>query len=84
MTEHTHACTHTHTNTHVLLHSIQSMRGPWLASCNLFQLLGLVNGATEEKDIREELLKQKEQKQEQGEDYEDVNTDQESVDEEGD
>lgn len=38
---------------------------------------------TEEKDIREELLKQKEQKQEQGEDYEDVNTDQESDDKEG-
>ena len=63
------------------------MRGPRLASSNLFQLLGLVNGVTEDKDIPEELLKQKEQKQERGRggwDYEDVNTDQESVDKEGD
>ena len=32
------------------------MRGPRLASSNLFQLLGLVNGVTEDKDIPEELL----------------------------
>lgn len=38
----------------------------------------------EEKDIPEELPKQKEWKQEEGGDYEDVNTDQECVDEEGD
>lgn len=38
----------------------------------------------EEKDIPEELPKQKERKQEERGDYEDVNTDQECVDEEGD
>ncbi|XP_057560934.1 guanine nucleotide-binding protein-like 3 isoform X2 [Hippopotamus amphibius kiboko] len=64
-------------------HSIQAIRGPRLASSILFQSTGLTNGVIEEKDISEELPKQKEQKQE-GEDCEDVNTDQESVDEEGD
>ena len=63
MTEHTHMHAPTHKHTHTLT---QSMRGPRLDSSNLFQLLGLVNGVTEDKDIPEELLKQKEQKQEQG------------------
>ena len=39
---------------------------------------------TDEKDIPEELPKQKKQKQEQGESHEDVNTDQGIIDEEGD
>ncbi|XP_057601008.1 integral membrane protein GPR155 isoform X5 [Hippopotamus amphibius kiboko] len=64
-------------------HSIQAIRGPRLASSILFQSSSLTNGVIEEKDISEELPKQKEQKQE-GEDREGVNTDQESVDEEGD
>ncbi|XP_007451929.1 PREDICTED: guanine nucleotide-binding protein-like 3 [Lipotes vexillifer] len=65
-------------------HSIQAIRGPRLASSILFQSSGLTNGVIEEKDIPEELPKQKERKQEEGGDYEDVNTDQECVDEEGD
>lgn len=65
-------------------HSIQAIRGPRLASSILFQSSGLTNGVIEEKDIPEELPKQKEWKQEEGGDYEDVNTDQECVDEEGD
>ena len=66
MTVHTHACVHTHTNTHVLLHSMQSVRGPRLAGSKLFQLLGLVNGVTEEKYIPEELLKQKSRSRSRG------------------
>ncbi|XP_059878638.1 guanine nucleotide-binding protein-like 3 isoform X1 [Delphinus delphis] len=62
-------------------HSIQAIRGPRLASSILFQSSGLTNGVIEEKDIPEELPKQKEWKQEEGGDYEDVNTDQECVDE---
>ncbi|XP_059967569.1 guanine nucleotide-binding protein-like 3 [Mesoplodon densirostris] len=65
-------------------HSIQAIRGPRLASSILFQSSGLTNGVIEEKDIPEELPKQKEPKQEAAGDYEDVNTDQECVDEEGD
>ncbi|XP_022428624.1 guanine nucleotide-binding protein-like 3 [Delphinapterus leucas] len=65
-------------------HSIQAIRGPRLASSILFQSSGLTNGVIEEKDIPEELPKQKERKQEEGGDYEDVNTDQECVDEEDD
>ncbi|XP_024602096.1 guanine nucleotide-binding protein-like 3 isoform X1 [Neophocaena asiaeorientalis asiaeorientalis] len=65
-------------------HSIQAIRGPRLASSILFQSSGLTNGVIEEKDIPEELPKQKERKQEERGDYEDVNTDQECVDEEGD
>ncbi|XP_007174815.1 guanine nucleotide-binding protein-like 3 [Balaenoptera acutorostrata] len=65
-------------------HSIQAIRGPRLASSILFQSSGLTNGVIEEKDIPEELPKQKEWKQEERGDYEDVNTDQECVDEEGD
>ncbi|KAM9076429.1 guanine nucleotide-binding protein-like 3 [Megaptera novaeangliae] len=65
-------------------HSIRAIRGPRLASSILFQSSGLTNGVIEEKDIPEELPKQKEWKQEEGGDYEDVNTDQECVDEEGD
>eukprot|EP00069_Balaena_mysticetus_P018569 bmy_11568T0 len=65
-------------------HSIRAIRGPRLASSILFQSSGLTNGVIEEKDIPEELPKQKERKQEEGGDYEDVNTDQECVDEEGD
>ncbi|XP_019803013.1 guanine nucleotide-binding protein-like 3 [Tursiops truncatus] len=62
-------------------HSIQAIRGPRLASSILFQSSGLTNGVIEEKDIPEELPKQKEWKQEERGDYEDVNTDQECVDE---
>ncbi|KAJ8788044.1 hypothetical protein J1605_022605 [Eschrichtius robustus] len=65
-------------------HSIRAIRGPRLASSILFQSSGLTNGVIEEKDIPEELPKQKEWKQEEGGDYEDVNTDQECVEEEGD
>ncbi|XP_032503681.1 guanine nucleotide-binding protein-like 3 isoform X1 [Phocoena sinus] len=65
-------------------HSIQAIRGPRLASSILFQSSGLTNAVIEEKDIPEELPKQKERKQEERGDYEDVNTDQECVDEEGD
>ncbi|XP_061052952.1 guanine nucleotide-binding protein-like 3 [Eubalaena glacialis] len=65
-------------------HSIRAIRGPRLASSLLFQSSGLTNGVIEEKDIPEELPKQKERKQEEGGDYEDVNTDQECVEEEGD
>ncbi|XP_007116667.2 guanine nucleotide-binding protein-like 3 isoform X1 [Physeter macrocephalus] len=65
-------------------HSIRAIRGPRLGSSILFQSSGLTNGVIEEKDIPEELPKQKERKQEEGGDYEDVNTDQECVDEEGD
>ena len=61
-----------------------AIRGPRLASSILFQSSGLTNGVIEEKDIPEELPKQKEWKQEERGDYEDVNTDQECVDEEGD
>lgn len=63
-------------------HSIQAIRGPRLASSILFKSSGLTNGITEEKDIPEELPKQKERKQEKGEDYEDISNDQESVEEE--
>lgn len=61
-----------------------AIKGPRLAGSILFQSSGLTNGIIEEGDIPEEPLKQKEQKQEEGEDYGDVDTDQESVDKEGD
>ncbi|KAM7063508.1 guanine nucleotide-binding protein-like 3 isoform 1-T1 [Molossus nigricans] len=61
-------------------HSIQTIRGPRLACSILFQSSGLTNGIIEEKDIPE-LPKQKENKQEEGEDYEDIDSDQDSVDE---
>ncbi|XP_047632450.1 guanine nucleotide-binding protein-like 3 isoform X1 [Phacochoerus africanus] len=64
--------------------SIQAIKGPRLAGSILFQSSGLTNGIIEEGDIPEEPPKQKEQKQEEGEDYGDVDTDQESVDKEGD
>ncbi|XP_019483650.1 PREDICTED: guanine nucleotide-binding protein-like 3 [Hipposideros armiger] len=63
-------------------HSIQAIRGPRLANSILFQSSGLTNGIIEETDIPEELPKQKERKQEVGEDYADMDNDQESVDEE--
>lgn len=59
-----------------------AVRGPRLASSILFQSSGLTNGIIEEKDIPEELPKQKEKKQEDGEDYKDLDSDQEIVDEE--
>lgn len=59
-----------------------AIRGPRLANSILFQSSGLTNGIIEEKDIPEELPKQKERKQEVREDYEDMDNDQESVDEE--
>ncbi|XP_028016831.2 guanine nucleotide-binding protein-like 3 isoform X1 [Eptesicus fuscus] len=65
-------------------HSIQAIRGPHLASSILFQSSGLTNGITEEKDIVEELPKQKGRKQEEGKDLGDINSDQKSVDEEAD
>ncbi|KAF4023980.1 hypothetical protein G4228_015771 [Cervus hanglu yarkandensis] len=65
-------------------YSIQAIKSPHLASSILFQSSGLTNGVIDEKDIPEELPKQKKQKQEQGESYEDVNTDQGIVDKEGD
>ncbi|XP_036122720.1 guanine nucleotide-binding protein-like 3 isoform X3 [Molossus molossus] len=61
-------------------HSIQTIRGPRLACSILFQSSGLTNGIIEERDIPE-LPKQKENKQEEGEDYEDIDSDQDSVDE---
>ena len=63
---------------------IQAIKSPHLANSILFQPSGLTNGVIDEKDIPEELPKQKKQKQEQGESYEDVNTDQGIIDEEGD
>ncbi|CAI9159616.1 unnamed protein product [Rangifer tarandus platyrhynchus] len=65
-------------------YSIQAIKSPHLANSILFQSSGLTNGVIDEKDIPEQLPKQKKQKQEQGESYEDVNTDQGIVDEEGD
>ncbi|KAF6099405.1 G protein nucleolar 3 [Phyllostomus discolor] len=59
-------------------HSIQAIRSPRLASSILFQSSGLTNGIIEEKDIPEELPKQ----QQGREDYENINNDPESVDEE--
>lgn len=59
-----------------------AIRGPRLASSILFQSSGLTNGIIEEKDIPEELPKQKQRKQETAEDYEDMDADQQSVDEE--
>ncbi|KAM8758715.1 guanine nucleotide-binding protein-like 3 [Rhynchonycteris naso] len=61
-------------------HSIKAIRGPCLASSILFQSSVLTNGIIEEKDIPEELLKQKEEE----EDYEDIDNDQESFDKEAD
>lgn len=61
-----------------------AIRSPPLASSILFQSSGLTNGITEEKDIVEELPKQKERKQEEREDLEAINSDQESVEEEAD
>nr|XP_035958402.1 guanine nucleotide-binding protein-like 3 [Halichoerus grypus] len=60
-------------------HSIRTIRGPRLASSILFQSSGLTNGIIEEKDIPEELPKQKEKQQEEGENYNDLDSDQESV-----
>lgn len=62
------------------VHSIQAIRSPHLASSILFQSSGLTNGIIEEKDIPEELPKQRERKQQGREDYENTNNDQESVD----
>lgn len=59
-----------------------AIRGPRLASSILFQSSGMTNGIIEEKDIPEELPKQKERKKEEGEDYENMDSDQESVNEE--
>lgn len=59
-----------------------AVRGPRLASSILFQSSGLTNGIIEEKDIPEEPPKQKEKKQEEGEDYNELDSDQEIVDEE--
>lgn len=62
-----------------------AIRGPRLASSILFQSSGMTNGIVEERDIPEELPKQKERKkEEEGEDYENTDSDQESVDEEAD
>ncbi|XP_036990603.2 guanine nucleotide-binding protein-like 3 isoform X2 [Artibeus jamaicensis] len=63
------------------VHSIQAIRSPCLASSILFQSSGLTNGIIEEKDIPEELPKQRERKQQGREDYENINNDQESVEE---
>ncbi|KAL2803707.1 guanine nucleotide-binding protein-like 3 isoform 2 [Daubentonia madagascariensis] len=64
-------------------HSIKAIRGPLLANSILFQSSGLTNGIIEEKDIHEELPKQKKRKQEEGEnDEEDVDSYQEIVDKE--
>ncbi|XP_032956867.1 guanine nucleotide-binding protein-like 3 [Rhinolophus ferrumequinum] len=63
-------------------HSIQAIRGPRLASSILFQSSGLTNGIIEEKDIPEELPKQKERKQEMAEAYEGMDDDRESSNEE--
>lgn len=60
-----------------------AIRGPRLASSILFQSSGMTNGI-EEKDIPEELPKQKKRKKGEGEDYENMDSDQESVDEEAD
>ena len=60
-----------------------AIRGPRLASSILFQSSGLTNGIIEEKDITEELPKQKEKQQEEGEDYSDLDSEQESVEEAG-
>ncbi|XP_032267342.1 guanine nucleotide-binding protein-like 3 isoform X3 [Phoca vitulina] len=60
-------------------HSIRTIRGPRLASSILFQSSGLTNGIIEEKDIPEELPKQKEKQQEEWENYNDLDSDQESV-----
>ncbi|KAM5315428.1 guanine nucleotide-binding protein-like 3 isoform 2-T2 [Glossophaga mutica] len=64
--------------------SIQAIRSPRLASSILFQSSGLTNGIIEEKDIPEELPKQRERKWQDGGDYEIINNEQESVDEEAD
>lgn len=62
-----------------------AIRGPRLASSILFQSSGMTNGIVEERDIPEELPKKKERKkEEEGEDYENTDSDQESVDEEAD
>ncbi|XP_045048112.2 guanine nucleotide-binding protein-like 3 isoform X2 [Desmodus rotundus] len=65
-------------------HSIQAIRSPHLASSILFQSSGLTNGIIKEMDIPEELPRERERKQQGGEDYENINNDQESVDEEAD
>ncbi|XP_062971493.1 guanine nucleotide-binding protein-like 3 isoform X2 [Cynocephalus volans] len=59
-------------------HCMQAIRGPRLANSVLFHSSGLTNGIIEEKDIPEELPKQKERKQ--LEDDEVVDSDQESID----
>ena len=62
-------------------HSTQAIRDSPLTSSILFQNSGLTNGILEEKDTPEEFPKQKARKQEEKEDYEDINNDQESVEE---
>lgn len=61
-----------------------AIRSPHLASSILFQSSGLTNGIIKEMDIPEELPRERERKQQGGEDYENINNDQESVDEEAD
>ncbi|XP_014648399.1 PREDICTED: guanine nucleotide-binding protein-like 3 isoform X1 [Ceratotherium simum simum] len=65
-------------------HTIQAIKGPRLASSILFWSSGLTNGIIEEKDIPEELPKQKKRKQEEGEDCRDIDSNQENADEETD
>jgi nuclear GTP-binding protein len=61
-------------------HSMQAIRSPHLARSILFQSSGLTNGIIEEKDIPEELTRQRESKQEVGDDNSNMVGDQESVD----
>ncbi|XP_053456116.1 guanine nucleotide-binding protein-like 3 isoform X2 [Nycticebus coucang] len=63
-------------------HTIKAIRGPPLAKSILFQSLGMTNAIIKEKDICEELPKQKERKQEERENDEDIDSDQEIVDQE--
>jgi nuclear GTP-binding protein len=57
-----------------------AIRSPHLARSILFQSSGLTNGIIEEKDIPEELIRQRESKQEVGDDNSNMVGDQESVD----
>ncbi|XP_020030836.2 guanine nucleotide-binding protein-like 3 isoform X2 [Castor canadensis] len=61
-------------------HSMQAIRSPHLARSILFQSSGLTNGIIEEKDIPEELTRQRESKQEVGDNNSNMVGDQESVD----
>ncbi|XP_015349940.1 guanine nucleotide-binding protein-like 3 isoform X1 [Marmota marmota marmota] len=61
-------------------HSIEAIKGPHLAKSILFQSSGLTNGIIEEKDIPEELPRQRERKQEEGKDNEDMVSEEEIVD----